>query len=42
LEAAARGLSGVAEPQVADAIRAYRAEKKALPEITFGSSKRSA
>jgi hypothetical protein len=42
LEAAARDLSGVTEPQIMEAIRGYRAGKKRLPEITVGSSKRPA
>jgi len=42
LEAAARDLSGVTESQIMEAIRGYRAEKKRLPEITIGGSKRSA
>lgn len=42
LEAAARDLSGVTESQVSDAIRAYRSEKRQLPEITVGGPKRSA
>src|SRR5689334_21479655 len=41
LEAAARDLSGVTESQVSDAIRAYRSEKRQLPEITVGGPKRS-
>ena len=40
LEAASRDLSGVTESQVAEAIRGYRGEKKRLPEITVGSSKK--
>ena len=42
LEAAARDLSGVTESQIMEAIRGYRAEKKRLPEITVGGSRRSA
>jgi hypothetical protein len=42
LEAAARDLSGVTESQVMEAIRGYRAERKRLPEITVGGSRRSA
>jgi hypothetical protein len=42
LEAAARGLSGVTESQIKEAIRGYRAGKKGLPEITVGRSRRSA
>jgi plasmid maintenance system antidote protein VapI len=41
LETAARDLSGVTESQIAQAIRAYRTEKKRLPEITVGRSQRS-
>lgn len=41
LEAAARDLSGMTEPQIAETIRGYRAEKKRLPEITVGRSQRS-
>ena len=42
LAAASRDLSAVTESQVAEAIRGYRAEKKRLPEITVGSSRKSA
>jgi hypothetical protein len=42
LEAAARDLSGVTESQIIEAVRGYRAEKKRLPEITVGGSRRSA
>ena len=42
LAAAARDLSGVTESQVVRAIRGYRAAKKRLPEITVGSSGKSA
>lgn len=42
LEAAARDLSGVTESQIAETIRAYRGEKKRLPEITVGRSQRAA
>jgi len=42
LESAARDLSGLTEAQVSEAIRAYRAEKRQLPEITVGGPKRSA
>jgi hypothetical protein len=41
LEAAARDLSGVTESQIVEAVRGYRAEKKRLPEITIGGSRRS-
>ena len=42
LESAAGDLSGVTESEITKAIRAYRAEKKRLPEITVGSSRKSA
>jgi hypothetical protein len=42
LEAAAGDLSGLTESQVAEAIRGFRAEKKQLPEITIGSSRKTA
>ena len=42
LEVAANELSGVTESQVADAIRGFRAEKKRLPEITVGPSRKTA
>lgn len=42
LESAARDLSGITESEITKAIRAYRFEKKRLPEITVGGSKRSA
>lgn len=42
LEAAGRDLSGVTESQIAEAIRAHRAERKQLPEITVGRPQRSA
>ena len=41
LEVAARELSGVTESRIAETIRAYRAEKKRLPEITVARSQRS-
>jgi hypothetical protein len=41
LEAAGHDLSGVAESQIMEAIRGYRAEKKRLPEITVGGPRRS-
>jgi hypothetical protein len=41
LETTARELSGVTESQIAETIRAYRAEKKRLPEITVARSQRS-
>ncbi len=41
LEAAARDLSGVTESQIVRAIHGYRAEKKRLPEITVGGSRKS-
>lgn len=41
LEAAARDLSGVTASRIAETIRAYRAEKKRLPEITVGRLQRS-
>jgi hypothetical protein len=42
LDAAARDLAGVTESQIAAAIRAHRAERKQLPEITVGRPQRSA
>ena len=42
LEMAANDLSGVTQSQVADAIRGFRAEKKRLPEITVGPSRKTA
>jgi hypothetical protein len=42
LEAAAGDLSGLTESQVAEAIRGFRSEKKKLPEITIGSSRKTA
>jgi hypothetical protein len=42
VEAAAKDLSGVTEAQLADAIRGFRAGKKALPEITIGPPKKTA
>ena len=42
LEAAAQDLSGVTEPQIANVIRGIRAEKKRLPEITVGPSRKTA
>jgi hypothetical protein len=42
LEAAGRDLSAVTESQIREAVRSYRAEKKRLPEITIGGSRRSA
>jgi len=42
LEAAARDLTGVTEAQIMEVIRGYRAEKRRPPEITVGTSKRSA
>jgi hypothetical protein len=42
LEAAAGDLSGLTQSQVAEAIRGFRAEKKKLPEITIGSSRKTA
>ena len=42
LEAAAQELSGVTESQIAEAIRGFRAEKKQLPEITVGPSRKTA
>lgn len=41
LKAAAGDLSGVAESQVAEAIRGFRAEKKKLPEITVGPPRKT-
>jgi hypothetical protein len=35
-------LSGVTESQIERAIRGFRAEKKQLPEITVGPSKKTA
>lgn len=40
LEAAARDLSDVTESQIVETIRAYRGEKKRLPEITVARSQR--
>ena len=42
LAVAARDLSGVTESEVMAAIRGHRAAKKRLPEITVGSSEKSA
>lgn len=42
LEAAAGDLSGVSESAVAEAIRGFRAERKRLPEITVGPSRKTA
>ena len=42
LEAAAQDFSGVTEPQIAEVIRGVRAEKKRLPEITVGPSRKTA
>ena len=42
LEAAAGDLSGVTESQIVEAIGAYRADKKRLPEITVAESRKSA
>lgn len=42
LAAAAGDLSGVTESQVTEAIRGFRAEKKKLPEITVGPSRKTA
>ncbi|HWB85232.1 MAG TPA: hypothetical protein VG675_13895 [Bryobacteraceae bacterium] len=42
LEAAANDLSGVTESRIAAAIRGFRAEKRALPEITLGPAKKTA
>jgi hypothetical protein len=42
LEAAAQDLSGVTEPQIAEVIRGVRAEKKRLPKITVGPSRKTA
>jgi len=42
LEAAAGDLSGVTESQIIEAIGAYRADKKRLPEISVARSRRSA
>lgn len=42
LEAAANDLSGVTESQIAAAISGFRAEKKRLPEVTLGPSKKEA
>lgn len=41
LEAAAKDLSGVTQSQITEAIRGFRAEKKQLPEITVGPSKKA-
>jgi hypothetical protein len=42
LQAAAQDLSGVTERQIAEVIRGVRAEKKRLPEITVGPSRKTA
>jgi hypothetical protein len=42
LAAASRDISGVTESRVMEAIRGYRTAKKRLPEITVGSSGKSA
>jgi hypothetical protein len=42
LEAAAQELSGVTESQIEAAIRGFRSEKKQLPEITVGPSRKTA
>jgi phosphoserine phosphatase len=42
LAAAAQDLSGVTESQIEEAIRGFRAEKKRLPEITVGPSRKTA
>jgi hypothetical protein len=42
LAAAAQDLSGLTEPQIAEAISGVRAEKKRLPEITVGPSRKTA
>ena len=42
LEVAAQELSGVTESQIKEAIRGFRAEKKQLPEITVGPSRKTA
>ena len=41
LEAAGRDLSGVTKSQIMQAIRGYRAGRKGLPEIAFGTSRKS-
>ncbi len=41
VEAAASDLSGITDSQILEAIRGYRAEKRRLPEITVGGSKKS-
>jgi hypothetical protein len=41
LEAAGRDLSGIAKSQIMLAIRGYRAGRKGVPEITFGTSRKS-
>jgi hypothetical protein len=41
LEAAANDLSGVTGSQISEAIRGFRAEKKQMPEITLGSSRKT-
>ncbi len=42
LEMAANDLAGVTQSQMADAIRGFRAEKRKLPEITIGPSRKTA
>jgi len=42
LAAAAQALSGVTKYQIEEAIRGFRAEKKQLPEITVGPSRKTA
>ncbi len=42
VKAAAGDLSGVAESEITEAVRGYRAEKKRLPEISVGGPKKHA
>jgi hypothetical protein len=42
LKTAAGDLSGVAESEITEAVRGYRAEKKRLPEISVGRAKKRA
>jgi len=42
LESASRDLSGITESEVTKVIRAYRVEKKRMPEITVGGPKQPA
>jgi hypothetical protein len=42
LESASRDLSGITESEITKVIRAYRVEKKRMPEITVGGPKKPA